>query len=136
MQEDVDEFNPSSVAQLQQLLFAPFRREKVTTKAQTDTEDENGEGLDFEEAEIEEPKRKNKRNDQDEFPIERSFTVLNTKVRIDLIPNLNINRNLLKKIIEPGKKAPLKNREMKVRGLGIPSIKPSASGLKALLILI
>lgn len=95
-QEDADEFNPSSIAQLQQLLFAPFKREKVT-KAQTENDDNNEDGLDFEEAEIDEPKRKNKKTELDEFPVERSFTVLNTKVNFALC---GVNVELITKFFE------------------------------------
>jgi len=89
-QEDAEEFNPSSVQQLQQLLYAPFQRVK---KAKTEPSDPAVASLDFApegesnglsgEEEVygeDEPKRKVTRNEPDDFPEVRAFTVPNTKV--------------------------------------------------------
>ena len=90
-QEDAEEFNPSSVQQLQQLLYAPFKRVKKMTKPENNdpalsnlefaTENEsNGSSGEEEVYGDAEPKRKVTRNEPDDFPEFRAFTVPNTKV--------------------------------------------------------
>lgn len=122
-QEDAEEFNPSSVQQLQQLLFAPYKRIKKEAKKNPDEEGLSGleylpeggmEGMGDEEQVYgdEAPKRKVTKNEPDDFPEVRSFTVPNTKG-----------------IILPGKKAPLKNREMFIKGLGIAPVEYTDKGI-------
>ena len=118
-QEDAEEFNPSSVQQLQQLLFAPYKRIKKEVKKNPNEEGlsgleyaEGGEGMGDEEVYGDEaPKRKVTKNEPDDFPEVRAFTVPNTKG-----------------IILEGKKAPLKNREMLIKGLGINPIEYTDKG--------
>lgn len=91
-QVDADEFNPSSVQQLQQLLFAPFKRVKQAAKPVKEEaleglevfdNGEQGSGSDPEEVYGEEaPTRKVVRTELDEFPEVRAFTVPNTKVNL------------------------------------------------------
>lgn len=90
-QEDAEEFNPSSVQQLQQLLYAPYKRIKKAAP-KPDESDSAASSLEFApEGEVngengeevygeEEPKRKVTRNEPDDFPEVRAFTVPNTKV--------------------------------------------------------
>jgi hypothetical protein len=118
-QKDAEEFNPSSTFQLQQLLFAPFKRQKVEKPKD---EDPALEGLEpaenpssNAEEEVygdEEPKRKVNRTEVNDFPEVRIFEVPNTQG-----------------IILPGKKAALKNRDMEIKGLGIPPPEITDSGL-------
>lgn len=87
-QEDAEEFNPSSTLQLQQLLYAPFKRNKVAKEKTADEEAlenletaENGSAMDEEEVYgDEEPKRKVVRTEVNEFPEVKIFQVPNTKV--------------------------------------------------------
>lgn len=122
-QPDLYEFNPSSTQQLQQLLYAPFKRVSIKKNFATNTiyidrRDFSGNdfgddvvedyGEDFEAAE-----RKPRKNDvMDYFPEEREFKVENVRG-----------------IIEEGRKTPLKFRTMTIKGLGITPTNFSASGL-------
>lgn len=90
-QTDADEFNPSSTQQLQQLLFAPFKRikqkkaepEEALQQLDTLSEYDNGVAeIDTEETYGDEaPKRKVVRTELDDFPEVRPFVVPNTKVK-------------------------------------------------------
>jgi DNA polymerase-1 len=121
-QEDAEEFNPSSVQQLQQLLFAPYKRIKKEVKKNPDEQglasleylpEGGSSGMGDEEVYGDEaPKRKMTRDEPDDFPEVRAFNVPNTKG-----------------IILPGKKAALKNREMLIKGLGINPIEYTETGL-------
>ncbi len=76
--QNIDEFNPSSTHQLQQLLFAPFVRKNIEKKGR-DLMRRMIEELDnTEENEGKEEKKVNKIHDAKDFPEERTFKVLNT----------------------------------------------------------
>jgi len=121
-QKDAEEFNLSSVQQLQQLFHAPFKRKKAPKAEKEEDVEINGletfgnEGSENGESEEvygdEEPKRKVNRTEIDDFPEEKAFKVPNTKG-----------------IILPGKKAPLKERDMIIKGFGIPPVEYTDSGL-------
>lgn len=128
---DLDEFNPSSTQQLQQLLYAPFKRSHPVKKTQSEHDgSENDDFMnDFDKAELEMAGRELKetvagvkapRNiDTDmEFPLVREFKVPNTKV-------VSCNEG----IIEEGQKKPLAQRVMRIEGLGIKPPLNTASGL-------
>ena len=90
IQDDAEGFNPSSTQQLQQLLFAPFKRIKKNKKEVLDESiqqldifpgDEESIGSEvFEVYGEEEPKRKVVRTELDDYPEVRAFTVPNTTV--------------------------------------------------------
>ena len=90
-QTDADEFNPSSTQQLQQLLFAPFKRIKKKKEEPEEAlqqldllsdNDNSGAEMDTEETYGEEaPKRKVVRTELDDFPEVRAFVLPNTKVK-------------------------------------------------------
>lgn len=102
-------FNPSSNAQLQQLLFAPFTRKKVYKKIQNTTAEEKEEEIRKKTEELESDPLKQQRNFTilNEYPIEREFKILITD------PSTNKT----------------KYETLVVRGYGIPPISYSESGL-------
>lgn len=116
-QESAHQFNPSSTQQLQQLLYAPFKRIEVTkpvSEDQLDMRDFAGNEEEPDEdpglqAVVKKPRNIDVVND---FPEEREFKVENS---------LNIQ--------EEGKDKALKYTTMKIKGLGIPPKHFSASGL-------
>ena len=111
---NVGEFNPSSPAQLQQLLFAPFERKTTSEKPRFSQEEvEMIEDLDNDDSD-DKPKVKkvNKILDAKIFPETRTFKVLNTLGTL-----------------KPGRKKPNKFCEMTIKGLGLPVIDYTAAGL-------
>lgn len=125
---DLDEFNPSSTQQLQQLLFAPFKRTRKVKKPDASPIDE--EILkDFDQAELDMldngglSKGNSERTPRNidtnmDFPEVRGFKV----------PN-NIVAKVNKGFIEEGSTKPLKSRTMNIEGLGIKPPLFTDSGL-------
>ena len=114
--QNVGEFNPSSPAQLQQLLFAPFER-KFKSEAKprfSADEEEMIESLDNnDESDDKTPvKKPNKILDAKSFPETRTFKVLNTLGTL-----------------KPGRSKPNKYTEMTIQGLGLPVVDHTAAGL-------
>lgn len=123
VQDGLTEFNPSSTQQLQQLLFAPFER-KGSPKPQPVQEQPTLDQAELAEMEVLEEMEEDEDEEekmqlftrtlkvQEKFPIEKSFKVLNTSG-----------------LIEEGKTQAKKFREMTIKGLGIPSLVLTATGL-------
>lgn len=128
---EADQFNPSSVQQLQQLLYAPFKRTKAATRLHQEAEsldlrdfENNRHQQILEDAEADSDDQqqtaKKPRNIDmiNDFPEVREFRVENATVR-------PTDQGLL----EEGKTKPLKSKLMKIKGLGIPPRNFSESGL-------
>ena len=111
---NIGEFNPSSTQQLQQLLFAPFDRKVVTDKKKIKESDEELiEDLDNDEgAKPVEVKRVNKIADATKFGETRTFKVLNTLG-----------------FLKVGRTKPNKYTDMTIKGLGVPIVDYTDSGL-------
>lgn len=107
LQPDCVEFNPSSVQQLQQLLFAPFKRSDRKIIPKTEEEEE------IEEEDEDDPmKIKRVMKEVNDFPLERAF-------KVEKLPDHDYGDASTK----------LKFRNMTIKGLGIPPVKLNATGL-------
>lgn len=104
IQPDCIEFNPSSTQQLQQLLFAPFKK-KATGKQPKHTESDDDDDP---------MKIKKVFKTVVDFPEYRSF-------KVEKLEDHDYN--------EPEGSKKLKYREMTVKGLGIPAKKMNLSGI-------
>ncbi len=112
---NIKEFNPSSTQQLQQLFFAPFERKQIEKKKYNFNEDDEELISNLENPEYDDPTpaiKPNKIHDSLTFPLERTFKVPNTLGTI--LPN---------------RKIPNKFTQMTIKGLGMPIIDVTASGL-------
>lgn len=113
---NIDEFNPSSTQQLQQLFFAPFERKTTGNNEDfrefDEDEEEVLEDLDNDNDPEPQIKKANKILDAKNFAETRVFKVLNT------LGTLKTER-----------KKPNKFTELVIKGLGMPIVDYTASGL-------
>lgn len=107
LQPDCIEFNPSSVQQMQHLLFAPFTRKNKNKK-----KNEKEESL-------------KKEKEYDPMAQDRNFTVINEYPKIRYLKVKKLEGYDYQEI-DPNK---LKYRDMKIEGLGIPPQNYSINGL-------
>lgn len=131
LQPEAVEFNPSSVAQLQTLFFAPFERKKPQSKAgaqATELPEDLGDG----DAALAQPEEAADEDD-DPLKVRRNFKVIDKfeTVRMFKVEKLaGHDYGEEPKFKANGEqKVAKKYREMPVRGYGIPATSLSASGL-------
>ena len=116
-QPEAYEFNPSSTQQLQQLLFAPFKRKKSTDN-KIDQNKKNYVKTIVEDNEEDNP-----------LKITRNLTEINDFSKTRYFKVAKIPDFEYPEYIENPKNRKLKFRQMPVIGYGIKSIKESLSGL-------
>lgn len=131
LQPEAIEFNPSSVAQLQQLFFAPYSRQKISKSKSTETESEDsipGEFYDGEEPAVQEPEA-----DDDPLKVKRNVKVVDDVeetryFKVERLPWFDYGEPVA--YTKDGRAKPAKkSREMPVKGYGMKPIAYSASGM-------
>lgn len=140
IQPEADMFNPSSVQQLQQLLYAPFKRNKAPSVPKLDQTSvniddfENNFQTENQPDDLEEPTSELLEEVDDELPVivrkPSNLSLLSEfpEVREFRVENLKVLASHQGEL-EEGKTKPLKYKTMKIRGLGIKPKYVSASGL-------
>lgn len=130
---DLNEFNPSSTQQLQQLLYAPFKRSKKVKSQKDNTAPEDEFISDFDNAELDMLESQEPgfsyRNITDRTPRNIDVNMDFPEVRGFKVPNTIVVTTINQGYIEPGSDKPLKQRTMEIRGLGISAPVVTASGL-------
>ena len=129
---DLDEFNASSTQQLQQLLYAPFKRVKVKKDNRGDLIVDQEVLKDFDQAEFDMLSPEASKN-LATAPADRTPRNIDTNIDFPLVREFRVPNNIVdtsnQGYIEPGSEKPLKYRMMEIEGFGIKAPVYTASGL-------